>query len=255
MKKQAMIYLVIILCICLQENECRGGPDEPIFCYAGLTDTTVFDVSKLKPYQADSLSGFSGVYAFGQSKAESYLLVVMDGDRLVVQHQKKRFNEAGSEWTRDYQTPDPVAVDGHRIVSPGWDAEFAAYIIYSDPVLYNTNLVSTPYPVDRIRGLLIHESPLGIKNEFGVRIENGLDTCPRSSAVLLTESDIQGKTSAELKIMRNEIFARYGYRFKPGGAMDRYFRAREWYLPMYDDVFEWLTEIEKANIEFIRAHE
>jgi len=57
-----------------------------------------------------------------------------------------------------------------------------------------------------------------------------------------------------LKIMRNEIFARYGYKFKTAD-MAGYFGAQDWYVPQFDDVTSKLTEIERINIALIQILE
>jgi hypothetical protein len=62
-------------------------------------------------------------------------------------------------------------------------------------------------------------------------------------------------TLPNLQVMRNEIFARYGYKFRSGGDMDAYFRTQDWYVPKFDDVTSKLTEIERLNIELIQALE
>ena len=54
----------------------------------------------------------------------------------------------------------------------------------------------------------------------------------------------------DLDIMRNEIFAEYGYKFKTE-KWQKYFSAQPWYNPRYDDVNDLLTEIDKANVELI----
>ena len=58
-----------------------------------------------------------------------------------------------------------------------------------------------------------------------------------------------------LQVMRNEIYARYGYKFKAGGEMDGYFCTQDWYTPQYDDVASKLTEIERINIALIQVLE
>ena len=78
---------------------------------------------------------------------------------------------------------------------------------------------------------------------------------PQASYQLLTQSDIELKSKEDLKIMRNEIFARYGYIFKKGGDMDTYFKSQEWYTPQTKNVNEYLTDIEKHNIKFIKTYE
>ena len=58
----------------------------------------------------------------------------------------------------------------------------------------------------------------------------------------------------ELRIMRNEIFARHGYKFKTI-EMRRYFESQPWYVPRFDDVNKHLTELERLNIKLIKRFE
>ena len=55
--------------------------------------------------------------------------------------------------------------------------------------------------------------------------------------------------------MRNEIFARYGHAFIPGGEMERYFNNQKWYKNKHIDATKLLTDIEKQNIKLIKKHE
>jgi hypothetical protein len=77
---------------------------------------------------------------------------------------------------------------------------------------------------------------------------------PESSDRYLTGEDMKGKSVIELKIMRNEIFAIYGYKFKTKD-MREYFSKQKWYKPGYDDVTSKLTRIEIANIKKIKQYE
>jgi hypothetical protein len=70
----------------------------------------------------------------------------------------------------------------------------------------------------------------------------------------LTAADLRGKSGAELKIMRNEIFARYGYIFKTRDMKD-YFAGQPWYRPTAADVTSKLSVIEKKNVELIKRFE
>jgi hypothetical protein len=54
----------------------------------------------------------------------------------------------------------------------------------------------------------------------------------------------------DLDIMRNEIFAEYGYKFKTE-KWQKHFMEQPWYNPKYDDVNDRLTEIDKANVKLI----
>lgn len=77
---------------------------------------------------------------------------------------------------------------------------------------------------------------------------------PEASLRYLTDADLRGKPAPELKIMRNEIFARHGYIFQTA-VMRTYFRRQPWYKPRYKDVSSMLTDIESANIELIKKYE
>ncbi|HMS40236.1 MAG TPA: YARHG domain-containing protein [Pyrinomonadaceae bacterium] len=75
---------------------------------------------------------------------------------------------------------------------------------------------------------------------------------PEGSTRLLDENDLEGKSSWDLRIMRNEIFARHGRRFKKP-ELRNYFTSQSWYNPQFDEVS--LTAIEKKNVEFLRSYE
>ncbi len=55
----------------------------------------------------------------------------------------------------------------------------------------------------------------------------------------------------ELRIIRNEIFARHGYQFKSKELMG-YFESKSWYKPQFNDVTKNLLELEKINIQQIK---
>ena len=77
---------------------------------------------------------------------------------------------------------------------------------------------------------------------------------PHTSDRLLNSDDVRNLSKADLKIMRNEIFARRGYIFK-AADMKTYFQYQSWYVPKYDDVTPLFTEIEKRNISLIKSYE
>ncbi|NJO16986.1 MAG: YARHG domain-containing protein [Thioploca sp.] len=77
---------------------------------------------------------------------------------------------------------------------------------------------------------------------------------PETSIRYLNDADLEGKSAYELKIMRNEIFARRGYLFEPGKMRD-YFNNQPWYQPRYSDVGSFLSPIEQANIQRIKEYE
>jgi hypothetical protein len=77
---------------------------------------------------------------------------------------------------------------------------------------------------------------------------------PQSSTGYLSESDIISASCPELKIMRNEIFARHGYIFKTYD-MRNYFSQQGWHSPAFPDVSDRLSVVEKSNVRFIQQSE
>ncbi|MCR6638223.1 MAG: YARHG domain-containing protein [Sporocytophaga sp.] len=54
----------------------------------------------------------------------------------------------------------------------------------------------------------------------------------------------------DLDLMRNEIFAEYGLKFK-NEKWQKYFSKQSWYAPKYENVDPFLSDIDKQNINFI----
>lgn len=74
------------------------------------------------------------------------------------------------------------------------------------------------------------------------------------SVKLLTKDDVENMYQGDLEVMRNSIYARHGYSFKHR-RMRYVFDKIDWYIPVYDDVRNFLTEVEKKNIELIKRYE
>lgn len=73
----------------------------------------------------------------------------------------------------------------------------------------------------------------------------------------LSEADLADLSKKELEIMRNSIYARYGYRFNREDLLE-YFSRYSWYSPTTDDmesIYNRMNDNEKYNIEFIKKHE
>ena len=77
---------------------------------------------------------------------------------------------------------------------------------------------------------------------------------PQASERLLTASDLQGLSKNDLKIMRNEIFARHGYIFQTQD-MKSYFQNQSWYSPQSSNVTAKLSNIEVKNVALIQRYE
>lgn len=77
---------------------------------------------------------------------------------------------------------------------------------------------------------------------------------PQSSTKKLAEKDVENLRPADLRIMRNEIYARHGYTFQLAD-MRNHFDKQGWYMAVSQDVTDNLTPIEKKNAELIKRYE
>ncbi|HMO74279.1 MAG TPA: YARHG domain-containing protein [Sphingopyxis sp.] len=75
---------------------------------------------------------------------------------------------------------------------------------------------------------------------------------PYSSERLLTADDVAYLTAHDLRIARNEIYARKGYRFKDAG-LRAHFSQFGWYRATTDNV--QLSSVEQANVALLRSAE
>ncbi len=79
---------------------------------------------------------------------------------------------------------------------------------------------------------------------------------PDSNLRLLTESDINGKSAEELRIAKNEIYARHG-RIFISEDLREYFESKSWYqgyIPADQFNESFFNEVEKENIIFIQRY-
>lgn len=77
----------------------------------------------------------------------------------------------------------------------------------------------------------------------------------RSHEVALTPAQLEGMSKDQLRLARNEIFARRGYIFSSADLRD-YFAAKSWYRPVTSELNKLsLSPTEQANIALIKRFE
>ena len=199
-------------------------------------------------------SGFAfeyfGAYHFGDSEAESTLVIFPAGDVVIAQIISGEWNADATSWINFYRNLSNVKIDSRgRFYSDQYRGEFVSY---SD----NGKLTKC---------LKIYDSWSGVSTtpgeyELGYKLDLFMDALYPGNYVIastqpLTADALRKYSATQLKIMRNEIFARYGYTFKPQGQMDIHFRQQNWYRPQHSNVNNFLTALEKANIKLIQAEE
>jgi len=72
--------------------------------------------------------------------------------------------------------------------------------------------------------------------------------------VLLTEDKLAGLTMLDLRILREEFYARHGKKFDKPGIRD-YFNWRDWYKPARDQKAIKLNKIEQQNVDLLARYE
>jgi hypothetical protein len=103
-----------------------------------------------------------------------------------------------------------------------------------------------------ITGVVANREYSLMQKKFVYTPETG--TYPQASARELTYEDVENLGSDELRVMRNEIYARHGYSFRDK-AMRNVFDALEWYIPVGIDIRHQLTDAEVKNISLIYRYE
>lgn len=73
---------------------------------------------------------------------------------------------------------------------------------------------------------------------------------PQTAFTRLGIEDLKDKKPKELELMKNEIFARYGYRFSNPDDV-KYFYKQDWYEPIVDNKNIELNDLESDNVAMI----
>jgi hypothetical protein len=77
---------------------------------------------------------------------------------------------------------------------------------------------------------------------------------PEASIRYLSQGELGGKSCMDLKIMRNEVYARHGYIFNTP-EMKSYFQKQSWYRPQSPEVTRQFSAVEARNVQTIRDQE
>lgn len=134
-------------------------------------------------------------------------------------------------------------------------AIFAIFIIGNDPKKEKSD--KQP-PVVEKEAEIDTETDAETESESEPEVEPETESkyiLPDSDSRKLTRADLEGLSKEQLRLARNEIFARHGMIFGEGTDLDEYFDAQSWYEPtvpqsQYYDVVE-MNSYEEANLVLI----
>ncbi len=236
MKIQRQIFTLLLLAITFSSYS----------QYIGYEKVNYYDVWEWIP---ESKQGYQGVYHFGESEGESSLIVLVIGDKVVAQIREGEFNEEATEWILNYTNLTNVSIgENGEFYSDQYSGKFASH----KKGLIDTNGLKI---VDPWSGTTEQEGEYELGRKVGTIADEFYGSYTKASIQLLKQSDLKSLSKSELQLMRNEIFARYGYQFQKGGAMDSHFSKLEWHHPNHSNVDNFLTWLEKENIELIQKEE
>jgi len=202
----------------------------------------------VKPWLPKLELEYAGFYKFGESESESDLKLFFVDTVIIGQLKQGYWEEATEVWKWRFKNLTNIKIDKKgNFVS---DQHTGQFVTYTDSTgTYKGLKINNPWTEWLEDG----------RYEIGIRlgVPYGLyqGDYPQVSTRHLSAEELSTLDKETLRIMRNEVYARYGFRFKKGGEMDQYFSAKNWYLPQHDDVLRFLTKVELENIELIKEIE
>lgn len=230
MSKLALLFLLLPICLTAQKM--------------GFDD---IDGRNLKPWLVKDKKAYKMAYHFGDSEAESNLLLLVDAGKCYAQISWGEWTDNGAKWLKRFEPLSNVRIEGNRFFSSKTNGEFVLYIDKGD----TTRCLKVYQPWSGVTakgqyevGFVAGKAELFVDGQF-----------PQASLRQLSAAELAKMPKADLQLMRNEIYARYGYLFKAGGAMHTHFSKQDWYQGQYADVNKFLTELERSNLQLIQAAE
>ena len=209
-------------------------------------------VNQISDWIETNKENYSGVYHFGDSEWESDLLVFISGNLVCAQQRSHdwEFDDSGKiVGTKDFFVNlEEASIANNNFASITTTGKFVLYTESDEQIQKGL--------IWKARSLDEDKNPF----DYGYKIEENISQWfsgkyPEASYRTLTSEELSTLDKDELRIMRNEIFARYGYTFRSGGAMEAYFSQQEWYTPKEKNVDTYLTDLEKVNIKLIQSFE
>lgn len=207
------------------------------------------DESRVVPWVPKFTMEYQGQYHFGNSEWESSLRIIMTGRNIIAQIVSGEWGKDGISYVMNYDNLRNIEIDkAGNFKSDRYKGKFVRYedgdVNRSCLKIYNSWSIDVPNGQYEIGCRTIKSAEQIYSGKYAYASYQELDP-----------SELSQMTAKELRLMRNEIFARYGYIFRKGGEMEKHFNRQKWYNPEQHDVTNFLTDIEKRNIELIISAE
>jgi len=195
--------------------------------------------STIKKISGPKIHDYEGSYHFGDSEAESQLEIIYSNGKLFA---KIVYGVFGNNTWVAKSDRLPIKYVNEKVIIDETQYELS----FSDGV---KGLISHYYKnIDEKTHHNIQFNPDG-------KIEKPKGKYPEASFVKLTFDDLSSFSKSDLRIMRNEIYARNGHIFKQGGELDNYFSQKEWYKSIEKTKNSTFNDVETYNIGLISKFE
>ncbi|WP_421753734.1 YARHG domain-containing protein [Croceimicrobium sp.] len=189
---------------------------------------------------------YQGIYHFGESESESSLRLFFEGKMIVGQISQGYWEDSTGFWKLKYTNLTNVKIDKQGNFSSD---QYSGRFVHFSENSHKGLRIDNPWTEWIPKG----------KYEIGYRTATVTRDFPGKYPELsyrhLSKEELTGLSKKTLQRMRNEIYARYGYRFKSGSKMEKYFSKQDWYFAQHDDVSSFLSPIELDNIALIQKVE
>lgn len=203
---------------------------------------------QLKAWIEDDLDAYRGVYHFGEGDGSHLLLLPVEGG-MIAQIKEGYFEENTGLFKWRFQNLTGLRLQSNELRCDQFVGKFVTFSDDSgDYPGLKVDPTWTPY-------LSKGSWEVGLRMD-GKEYENWHPgRFPKASRRRLSQVDLTNLSPKDLRIIRNEIFARYGYVFEKDGEMSSHFSKEEWYQGRHQSVAKFLTALELANIEMIKQEE
>lgn len=206
-----------------------------VVAYVGVQNYEI-KASSIKLYKNPQEKDFEGSYHFGESEGESNLDILYSNNKFYARTEYADWEN--NTWVGKSERLRLMYKNGKITIDQ---------VEYELATKEKTKGLKSSYT----KVTENNKNTLFIQFNPGNEIERPKGKYPETSFVKLTRTELAQYSKNELKIIRNEIFARNGHIFKKNGEMFKYFSKKEWYKLLKKRRNFELSAIEKQNVDLI----
>ncbi|WP_109851002.1 YARHG domain-containing protein [Aquimarina sp. AU58] len=211
--------------------------------YVGVTNYEI-ENSSIEKIKKPKIINYQGSYHFGESEGESQLEIIYSNGKLFARTEYSDWEQ--NTWVLKINR-EPIKYSNGEIKIGETSYKLYKCIKTTYLTLNEGQKGLVSYFFENLNGKNYHYIQFNEDNK--IKLPKGQH--PETSFVKLTDNDLLNYSKYDLKIMRNEIFARNGYIFKQRGEMDNFFSKKEWYNYIEKTDKPILNDIEKHNVSLI----